>query len=57
MALINPGEITRDFGGYTDRVASQKKIITDVLKKGDTYFRTGDLVKLSKVRTGPCNLV
>lgn len=50
MALINPGEITRDFGGYTDPAASQKKVISNVLKKGDTYFRTGDLVRLSKVR-------
>jgi hypothetical protein len=51
LAQINPGEITRDFGGYTDQAASQKKVLSNVLKKGDTYFRTGDLVKLSKVRT------
>jgi fatty-acyl-CoA synthase len=48
LAQINPGEITRDFGGYTDQAASQKKVLSNVLKKGDTYFRTGDLVKLSK---------
>jgi fatty-acyl-CoA synthase len=50
LSLIAPGEITRDFGGYTDQAASQKKIIHNVLKPGDCYFRTGDLVRLSKVR-------
>jgi acyl-CoA synthetase (AMP-forming)/AMP-acid ligase II len=34
------------FDGYVDREATQKKIMTDVLKAGDRYFNTGDLVQL-----------
>lgn len=29
----------KDFEGYRDKAATRKKILTDVLKKGDTYFR------------------
>lgn len=32
------------FDGYTDKAASNKKILTNVLEKGDQYFNTGDLV-------------
>jgi len=35
----------RFFQGYTDKAATEKKIITNVLRKGDSWFRTGDLVK------------
>lgn len=34
-----------DFKGYTDEEATKKKILHDVLKPGDRYFRSGDLVK------------
>ena len=34
------------FDGYLDKSATSKKIVTDVFKKGDAYFNTGDLVKL-----------
>ena len=34
-----------DFSGYADQAASQKKILTDVFKKGDRWFRTGDLMR------------
>jgi fatty-acyl-CoA synthase len=54
--LARPGEIgeaigliaddTRhDFSGYADKAASQKKVLTDVFKKGDRWFRTGDLMR------------
>ena len=33
------------FDGYTDKAASEKKIVQDVMKKGDRWFNTGDLVK------------
>ena len=41
------GEITRDyaFDGYTNRDATAKKIVADVLKHGDQWFNTGDLVR------------
>lgn len=33
------------FEGYSDKAASESKILRDVFKKGDAYFRTGDLLK------------
>ena len=36
---------TIKFDGYTDSKATEKKILTDVLEKGDRYFRTGDLLR------------
>ena len=38
----NPGG---RFDGYTDAQASDKKILRDVLKPGDAWFRTGDLMR------------
>ena len=34
-----------DFEGYTDKSATEKKILRDVFAKGDAYFRTGDLLR------------
>ena len=46
------GQIAHDarhaYSGYADKVASQKKILTDVFKKGDSWFRTGDLMRQDK---------
>ncbi len=44
------GEIRSDdprfrFDGYETKEATQKKILRDVFKKGDAWFRTGDLMK------------
>jgi fatty-acyl-CoA synthase len=33
------------FEGYTNREASEKKILRDVFKPGDAWFRTGDLMR------------
>jgi fatty-acyl-CoA synthase len=33
------------YTGYADRQASEKKIAHDVFKKGDRWFRTGDLLR------------
>jgi fatty-acyl-CoA synthase len=38
------------FEGYTDSSASEKKILRDVFERGDSYYRTGDL--LSRDREG-----
>ena len=52
--LCAPGEIgellgqikaTTPFYGYSNPQESEKKILRDVLKKGDAFFRTGDLLK------------
>ena len=50
-AVDEPGEAigritqTGRFEGYSDREASEKKILRDVFEKGDAYFRTGDLLR------------
>jgi len=33
------------FDGYADKGATEKKVLTNVFKKGDRYFNTGDLLK------------
>lgn len=38
---INPKQ---PFEGYTDKEASQKKILRDVFKQGDRWFNSGDMV-------------
>jgi len=51
--LIMPivaGDVTKAFPGYTDKGATNKKIIADAFSKGDTWFRSGDL--LSRDSTG-----
>jgi len=35
---------SRGFDGYVDKTATDSKIIRDVLRRGDTYFRSGDLL-------------
>ena len=44
LLLIEIAGETR-FDGYTDETASEKKVVRDVMKKGDRWFNTGDLVK------------
>ncbi len=41
------GAITKstEFVGYTDREATEKKILRNVFKQGDAYFNTGDLIR------------
>ena len=43
--LNDPMRPTNRFEGYADKSATEKKILRDVFKKGDAYFRTGDLMK------------
>ncbi len=48
------GEIRTDdprfrFDGYQNENATQKKILQNVFKKGDAWFRTGDLMKRDKL--------
>jgi len=37
-----------NFSGYTNAEASKKKIVTDVIQKGDQWFRSGDLMKIDR---------
>jgi fatty-acyl-CoA synthase len=36
------------FEGYTDAAETEKKILRDVLARGDAWFRTGDLMRLDE---------
>jgi acyl-CoA synthetase (AMP-forming)/AMP-acid ligase II len=56
---VRPGEVglllgriqkLLPFDGYVERKATSKKILLDVLKPGDRYFDTGDLVHLHEDR-------
>lgn len=44
-------EITHksEFEGYTNKEASNKKIVHNVFEEGDSYFNTGDLMKIVDV--------
>jgi fatty-acyl-CoA synthase len=35
----------REFEGYTSKADSEKKMLRDVFRRGDTWFRTGDLMR------------
>jgi len=39
------GDIGRRFKGYTSAADTEKKILRDVFKPGDAWFRTGDLMR------------
>ncbi|BBF80521.1 long-chain-acyl-CoA synthetase [Asticcacaulis excentricus] len=54
-----PGEVGEAIGaigtdarhfytGYADKAASEKKVMRDVFKKGDAWFRSGDLMKMDR---------
>jgi fatty-acyl-CoA synthase len=36
------------FEGYTDSAETEKKVLRDVLAKGDAWFRTGDLMRIDE---------
>ncbi|HEY2808175.1 MAG TPA: long-chain-acyl-CoA synthetase [Steroidobacteraceae bacterium] len=42
--VLASGGVTR-FEGYTDAEASGKKLLRDVFKEGDAWYRTGDLMR------------
>ncbi|XP_055694073.1 long-chain fatty acid transport protein 4-like [Lutzomyia longipalpis] len=44
IGKILPGNPSRAFLGYVDKKASDKKIVKDVFKKGDSAFLSGDLL-------------
>lgn len=44
IGKIVRGDPVKDFDGYKDSEATKKKILTNVFKKGDVYFRSGDIL-------------
>ncbi|KAG0044868.1 hypothetical protein BGZ83_009843 [Gryganskiella cystojenkinii] len=46
LTLVDSTDPTKDFKGYHDNAsATSKKIASNVFKKGDKYFRTGDILR------------
>ncbi|MCL4714147.1 MAG: long-chain-acyl-CoA synthetase [Hyphomonadaceae bacterium] len=37
-----------NYTGYADKAASERKILHDVIERGDSWFRTGDLMRQDK---------
>lgn len=45
IGYIDESDPLKQFSGYTDKKATDKKVLCDVFQKGDRFFRTGDLMK------------
>ena len=45
LGLMNHPNARGSFEGYNDKKATQKKILHDVFETGDSWFRTGDLMR------------
>jgi solute carrier family 27 fatty acid transporter 1/4 len=45
VGKISPDDPTRRFDGYIDKVASLKKVVCNVLRRGDSAFLSGDLLE------------
>ena len=43
--ISDAGSAGGRFEGYADKAASEKKILRDVFERGDSWFRTGDLMR------------
>ncbi|PSK34083.1 Fatty acid transporter protein [Elsinoe australis] len=49
LGWLDPKDVKEKFAGYWgNEKATKGKILRDVLKKGDAYFRTGDLLRTDK---------
>ncbi|ODV81816.1 acetyl-CoA synthetase-like protein [Suhomyces tanzawaensis NRRL Y-17324] len=49
MKILNASDPEKTFQGYYgNKSATSSKIVTDVFKKGDAWFRTGDLLKMDE---------
>ncbi|XP_034950695.1 long-chain fatty acid transport protein 4-like [Chelonus insularis] len=48
VGKINPKKAVHDFNGYADKRETEKKIIHDVLKKGDRVFNSGDILVMDE---------
>ena len=45
LGLIKQNDPSRSFDGYTDDNATRSKVVNNVCKHGDSYFRSGDLLR------------
>ena len=45
---IRTNVVTSHFEGYSDSGATRKKVMTDVLRKGDKFFLSGDILRIDE---------
>ncbi|MBE7217262.1 MAG: long-chain-acyl-CoA synthetase [Caulobacteraceae bacterium] len=45
LGRIDASDPRASYTGYSDRAASERKVLHDVAQKGDAWFRTGDLMR------------
>jgi len=45
VGQIDPNDHRFAYTGYADKAASEKKVLHDVAARGDSWFRTGDLMR------------
>ena len=45
LGLVDQRDPARNFAGYTDTAATRGRVVRDVLKRGDCWFRTGDTMR------------
>ncbi|ODN04513.1 Long-chain fatty acid transport protein 4, partial [Orchesella cincta] len=48
IGKIYPRDPLRNFEGYSDKASTEKKILRDVQRKGDSFFRSGDLLMMDE---------
>lgn len=48
LSRIDQSDEFRQFHGYNDRKASETKKISNVFKQGDTYYRSGDILRMDE---------
>jgi len=46
VGAIAAGAARTEFTGYLDKAASEKKVLTNVFERGDSWFATGDLMRM-----------
>jgi len=49
VGRIVRGDPVKDFEGYRDRTATEKKILKNVFAEGDFYFRSGDIMVMDEL--------
>jgi fatty-acyl-CoA synthase len=47
--LNDPSKPAARFEGYADRAATERRILRDVARKGDAWFRSGDLMRRDRL--------
>lgn len=48
VGKIVKGSAIQDFDGYADPLASRKKVVFDVMVKGDSFFISGDILRMDE---------